>query len=464
MAEDVRERAGLDYIALFRHDAKSHMPLEELARASLLSVDDMTRVRSAGHAAVRGMRRFARRAVTLEGGVFVVAAETAGREVVSVVASGAAGGRLAADVNSALVDLAQAAAALPAETPSPRHAPASRPLAYGARFGEALAFLERPPILGETRRRLLRAVDQRHAAVGDVIEIVETDAGLAAAVVSRANRLKNRPRNGFASVPAAISAIGPRGALRLASELPTLRPSAPGSRMGAVLLKVSAHAIVTRSAVDLVARAIGERRRDELRLVASLHDIGKVALAGLIDDGGAIASDAAAAPEERVAAERARLTIDHAAIGALALRRLGLPQSVTAVVDRHHAEDTNGHAAMVRLADMLAHLSVGDAVRPQALAAVAQRLSLDEATLDAIAYDLPRAPGARAVTDGQSPLTPMQQKALRGLADGKLYKQIAAELGLSQSTVRSHVHNLYRKLDVADRAQAVLLASERGWI
>jgi DNA-binding NarL/FixJ family response regulator len=95
---------------------------------------------------------------------------------------------------------------------------------------------------------------------------------------------------------------------------------------------------------------------------------------------------------------------------------------------------------------------------------VGRRLSLDEATLQAIAYDLPRAGGSRAVSGGQSPLTPMQQKALRGLADGKLYKQIAAELGLSQSTVRSHVHNLYRKLDVADRAQAVLLASERGWI
>jgi DNA-binding NarL/FixJ family response regulator len=58
----------------------------------------------------------------------------------------------------------------------------------------------------------------------------------------------------------------------------------------------------------------------------------------------------------------------------------------------------------------------------------------------------------------------MQEKALRGLAEGKLYKQIAADLGLAESTVRSHLHNLYRKLDVSDRAQAVLLASQRGWI
>ena len=66
--------------------------------------------------------------------------------------------------------------------------------------------------------------------------------------------------------------------------------------------------------------------------------------------------------------------------------------------------------------------------------------------------------------EGPSPLTSMQQKALRGLAEGKRYKQIASDLGLAESTVRSHVHNLYGKLGVADRAHAVLLASERGWI
>ena len=63
-----------------------------------------------------------------------------------------------------------------------------------------------------------------------------------------------------------------------------------------------------------------------------------------------------------------------------------------------------------------------------------------------------------------SPLTRMQEKALRGLADGKRYKQIAIDLGLAESTVRSHVYNVYRKLGVADRAHAVLLASERNWI
>jgi len=53
---------------------------------------------------------------------------------------------------------------------------------------------------------------------------------------------------------------------------------------------------------------------------------------------------------------------------------------------------------------------------------------------------------------------------LRELSRGKVYKQIGAELGLAASTVRSHLHRVYEKLGVADRAQAVLRATEMGWI
>ncbi len=53
---------------------------------------------------------------------------------------------------------------------------------------------------------------------------------------------------------------------------------------------------------------------------------------------------------------------------------------------------------------------------------------------------------------------------LRRLAEGKVYKQIAQELELSASTVRSHLHNVYGKLGALDRAQAVLMATDQGWI
>jgi DNA-binding NarL/FixJ family response regulator len=37
-------------------------------------------------------------------------------------------------------------------------------------------------------------------------------------------------------------------------------------------------------------------------------------------------------------------------------------------------------------------------------------------------------------------------------------------MNLSVSTVRTHLHNIYGKIGVGDRASAVLLAGERGWI
>ena len=41
---------------------------------------------------------------------------------------------------------------------------------------------------------------------------------------------------------------------------------------------------------------------------------------------------------------------------------------------------------------------------------------------------------------------------------------MARALELSQSTVRNHLHNVYHKLNVVDRAQAVIVSRENGWI
>ncbi len=53
---------------------------------------------------------------------------------------------------------------------------------------------------------------------------------------------------------------------------------------------------------------------------------------------------------------------------------------------------------------------------------------------------------------------------LRGLAEGKGYKEIALDQGTEVSTVRTHLHFAYRKLGVTDRGQAVLRATAMGWI
>lgn len=62
------------------------------------------------------------------------------------------------------------------------------------------------------------------------------------------------------------------------------------------------------------------------------------------------------------------------------------------------------------------------------------------------------------------PLSVRELQVLAGLSRGLVAKQIAAELGLSQSTVRSFTHSAYQRLGVDDRAQAVIRCWREGWI
>jgi DNA-binding NarL/FixJ family response regulator len=43
-------------------------------------------------------------------------------------------------------------------------------------------------------------------------------------------------------------------------------------------------------------------------------------------------------------------------------------------------------------------------------------------------------------------------------------KQIALQLCISEKTVRNHISNLYEKLHICDRAQAVLYAVRKGLV
>jgi DNA-binding NarL/FixJ family response regulator len=59
-------------------------------------------------------------------------------------------------------------------------------------------------------------------------------------------------------------------------------------------------------------------------------------------------------------------------------------------------------------------------------------------------------------------LTERETEVLSLLAQGRTNEEIAGELVLSLKTVRNHVSNIFSKLQVADRAQAVIRAREAG--
>jgi DNA-binding NarL/FixJ family response regulator len=169
-------------------------------------------------------------------------------------------------------------------------------------------------------------------------------------------------------------------------------------------------------------------------------------------------------PDECIAIERRELGIDHALVGGVLARRLGLPPSVALAIERHHADDPGVQAAAIGLADLVARHHRGTPASARRFRALAGELGLSAAHLRGLLYEYPYLSRRRRRASEPCPLSERELAALRGLASQKLYKEIAVDMGLSASTVRTHLHNVYKKIGASDRAQAVLIATDRGWI
>jgi DNA-binding NarL/FixJ family response regulator len=61
-------------------------------------------------------------------------------------------------------------------------------------------------------------------------------------------------------------------------------------------------------------------------------------------------------------------------------------------------------------------------------------------------------------------LTEREQQVLDGMSRGKSNAEIGRELYLSEDTVKTHARRLFRKLNAADRAQAVALGFRWGFL
>lgn len=60
-------------------------------------------------------------------------------------------------------------------------------------------------------------------------------------------------------------------------------------------------------------------------------------------------------------------------------------------------------------------------------------------------------------------LSDREMEILKGLVDGKDYKEISEELFISPYTTRTHIANIYKKLHVTNKAQVINLAMRKGW-
>jgi DNA-binding NarL/FixJ family response regulator len=101
-------------------------------------------------------------------------------------------------------------------------------------------------------------------------------------------------------------------------------------------------------------------------------------------------------------------------------------------------------------------VAAGDAV---VAPAVTRRL------LDRFAHRLPSAGEQRqAVPDTLASLTEREATVLRLVARGLSNTEIAAELVVSEATVKTHIHHLLTKLGLRDRVQLVVFAYEAGLV
>jgi DNA-binding NarL/FixJ family response regulator len=105
-------------------------------------------------------------------------------------------------------------------------------------------------------------------------------------------------------------------------------------------------------------------------------------------------------------------------------------------------------------------------VRGQELVTAVRSVHRGEAVLQpAIAVRaLRQAVSHRSPTVSMPPLSDREMEVLREAARGLPNKDIARRLNLSVRTIHTHLGNIFAKLGVGSRTEAVLLALRRGWI
>ena len=90
--------------------------------------------------------------------------------------------------------------------------------------------------------------------------------------------------------------------------------------------------------------------------------------------------------------------------------------------------------------------------------------TLERALITPLSFTATGLQKALKARDRLPSLSPRELEVLNVLATGKSTKEIAKQLYLSEPTVKTHLANIYRKLEVNNRISAVAVARDNSWL
>jgi DNA-binding NarL/FixJ family response regulator len=116
---------------------------------------------------------------------------------------------------------------------------------------------------------------------------------------------------------------------------------------------------------------------------------------------------------------------------------------------------------------LLKHAPAAELLHAVRVVAAGEALLAPEVTQRLIAHYLATGPTAAADSDRPAvlaALTPRETEVLRLVGRGLSNREIAEQLYVVEQTAKTHVSRVFAKLDLRDRAQAVVLAYETGLV
>jgi DNA-binding NarL/FixJ family response regulator len=149
--------------------------------------------------------------------------------------------------------------------------------------------------------------------------------------------------------------------------------------------------------------------------------------------------------------------------GLLALEsiRNALPQTCVVMLSAYDNPTYIGRSAALGAADYLLKNTPG----PELIAAITRVATGQEAAEDSLLSRIKRTLVRRKDGgDSEVPLTNRELQVLRHVALGLSNREIGNSLTISIETVKEHVQNILRKLDVNDRTQAAVWAVRRNLV